>query len=93
MNTKRLRGQRRDHIQIGGVAWRAAIYLTQFQYTDPSGWITTDDLAAEIDALPKMLPRDVSSLVEAGVVERRWRSDTVRGTGRMLEWRLNPQKA
>lgn len=78
MTERRQRGQRRDHIQVGGIAWRAAIWLAQqaaIDEFDPPGtapyWISTDDLAAEIDALPSTLPTRMVPLVEAGVVERR----------------------
>ncbi len=89
---KRLRGQRRDHVQISGVAWRAAMHLAGQAAFDTITlhrveWLTTDDLAAEIDASPQTLPRALEPLVEAGVVKRRWVT-MVDKRGRRIEWRL-----
>lgn len=89
----RHRGQRRDHIQVGGVAWRAAIWLAGVKQAaaclngaETSEWLSTDDLASEIDAMPSTLPTRLAVLVDLGVVERRW-APTRAGFGRTIEWR------
>ena len=51
--TPRLRGQRRDHIQIGSVAWRAAMWLSRARIRD-------DGLMIEVETLP--LPSSMVSV-------------------------------